>query len=92
MVTSDGWCLHYSGAYSAAEARTMKTKGKVIGPGDPEISLQPALYNLATDPGEMNDLFASNEALAAEIHQRYVAWLEEVGTPPEHVEGRRALR
>jgi hypothetical protein len=30
--------------------------------------------------------------LAREIHQRYVVWLEEVGTPKEHLTGWRDLR
>jgi len=33
-----------------------------------------------------------NGRLAQEIHERYLAWLQEVGTPAEHLAGRRKLR
>ncbi len=34
---------------------------------------------------------AENAPLAREIHRRYVAWLEEQGTPEAHLAGRRRL-
>jgi arylsulfatase A-like enzyme len=89
VITEDGWCLHYAGKYDQSAATDIRHKGRVIGPGSPEISLEPQLYHLPDDPKESHDLIAKNEALAREIHERYVYWLEEVGTPEDHLEGRR---
>lgn len=93
IVTEDGWCLHYAGDYPQVE------KGKGLGDADKLISLditraptEPALFYLPDDPGEAHDVLDENEALAREIHARYVAWLEEIGTPEEHLAGRRKLR
>ncbi len=58
----------------------------------PSISTEPALYRVSDDPQESHDLLPQNPGLAAEIHRRYVAWLEEVGTPEAHLAGRRRLR
>jgi hypothetical protein len=93
IVTEDGWCLHYAGTYE------QDGDGEGLGDADKLISLDitraptaPALFYLPDDPGEAHDVLDENEALAREIHARYVTWLEEIGTPEEHLAGRRTLR
>lgn len=92
IVTTDGWCLHYSGAYAQAEGGGKLWQIKLVDPEGGQLPTAPALYYLPEDPGETNDRIAENEALAREIHARYVGWLEEAGTPEQHLAGRRALR
>ena len=53
---------------------------------------EPELYHTADDPQETNNLIDGNQGLAQEIHERYVKWLGETGTPEEHLAGRRNLR
>ena len=65
---------------------------KVIDPAAARLPTQPELYRMPDDPNETNNLIADNEPLAAEIHRRYANWLEEAGTPDEHLVGRRKLR
>lgn len=96
IVTEDGWCLHYAGSYPR-EAPGWSGTG--LGPADRLLMLDitraptaPALFYLPDDPGEEHDLVDANEALAREIHARYVAWLEELGTPEVHLAGRRQFR
>jgi arylsulfatase A-like enzyme len=93
IVTEDGWCLHYAGAYPN------ESSGKGLGAADKLLNLditraptEPALFYLPDDPAEEDDLLGDNEALAREIHARYVAFLEELGTPEEHLSGRRRFR
>lgn len=92
IVTNDGWCLHYCGAYDASYTGGGLVGLKLVHPGASVIPTEPMLFNLREDPGETHNVIASNEALAREIHARYVAWLEEQGTPEEHLAGRRKLR
>jgi arylsulfatase A-like enzyme len=93
IVTEDGWCLHYAGKYEQ-----MKEGGsslwwllKLIDPERARMSTEPALYYLPEDPNETSDVMGENPALSREIHERYVRWLEKVGTPEEHLAGRRKL-
>lgn len=89
IVTEDGWCLHYAGKYhQMPEGGAMYTL-KLIDSDKARLSTKPSLYNLRSDPGETRDVMEENHALAREIHERYVRWLEEIGTPPEHLAGRR---
>jgi arylsulfatase A-like enzyme len=92
VITEDGWCLHYAGKYDQLIQPGTRHKGRLIGPGTPEISLEPQLYCLSDDPEESHNVIAANEALAKEIHQRYVHWLEEAGTSENHLGGRRLFR
>ena len=92
IVTEDGWCLHYCGGYDKDATSGVMGTLKLINPKAARISTEPMLFHLPDDPGETNNLIASNEALAREIHQRYVRWLEEMGTPEAHLVGRRGLR
>jgi hypothetical protein len=92
IVTEDGWCLHYYGSYGDNPAPGAMAGWELINPKAARIPIAPMLFNLREDPGELHDVIGANEALARDIHRRYVAWLEEVGTPAEHVEGRRSLR
>jgi hypothetical protein len=64
---------------------------KLIDPKLARVPTMPTLYYLPDDPDETKDLFRTNRAMAEAIHKRYVEWLEEVGTPEEHLAGRRAL-
>jgi hypothetical protein len=65
---------------------------KVIDPEAARLPTAPELYFTPDDPKEANDVINDNEKLASEIHDRYVKWLEETGTPEEHLTGRRGLR
>jgi len=91
IVTDDGWCLHYAGHYGDVVPDATIAGFKVIAPDIAKTSAAPALYYLPDDPDETRDLFQENRALAREIHRRYVAWLEETGTPGEHLVGRQEL-
>jgi hypothetical protein len=92
IVTDDGWCLHYAGAYDAVDRDAKLWIVKLIDPEASRMSTAPALYHLPSDPGEMNNVIEDNWRLAEDIHRRYVAWLESVGTPEAHLAGRRRLR
>jgi arylsulfatase A-like enzyme len=101
ITTEDGWCLHYSGKYETIQAGGKMFISKLLDmtagrslSGLPKLSripVNPMLYYLPDDPTESKDLYSSNQALAKEIHQRYVRWLEEQGTPEEHLAERRNL-
>jgi arylsulfatase A-like enzyme len=91
IITEDGWCLHYSGSYDHVEPGGKLFTLTLTDPNETRIPLDPALYYLPDDPKEQNNLIHQNEDLAREIHERYVRWLEEAGTPPEHLAGRRRL-
>jgi arylsulfatase A-like enzyme len=88
IVTEDGWCLHYAGHYPQQGSGAKMFISKLIDPSLARIPPSPALYYLPDDPQESRDLLESNRQLADEIHQRYVAWLTELGTPDEHLAGR----
>lgn len=53
--------------------------------------LQPALYHRPSDPGEHTDVYARNRGAAAELHARYVRFLQEQETPMRHLWPRRWL-
>ncbi len=92
VVTEDGWCLHYAGNYDDLDRDASMWISKLIDPKGARIPTEPALFYLPDDPQELHDVIDQNEGLATEIHRRYVAWLEEHGTPEEHLAGRRKLR
>jgi hypothetical protein len=92
IVTEDGWCLHYAGNYDDLDRDASMWISKLIDPKGARIPTEPALFYLPDDPRELNDVLDQNEGLAKEIHRRYVSWLEEIGTPQEHLAGRRKLR
>lgn len=92
IVTDDGWCLHYAGSYDETGVEGGLFTLKLINPEGARIPPDPELYHLPSDPQESNDVIRENEALAQDIHERYVKWLQEVGTPEEHLVGRRHLR
>ncbi|MGI9862857.1 sulfatase [Moorella naiadis] len=91
VVTEDGWCLHYAGNYTEELHDAVIVNNKLIEPRPKRAPKEPALFYLPDDPEEERDLITSNEQLATEIHERYVHWLEEMGTPEEHLAGRRKL-
>lgn len=91
VVTEDGWCLHYAGNYTEELRDAKMFINKLIDPESSRAPVEPALFYLPDDPEEEHDLVHSNEKLAREIHERYVHWLEEAGTPEEHLAGRRKL-
>ncbi len=92
VVTEDGWCLHYAGAYDQIASGGKLWLLKLLDAEHARMPIEPALYYLPDDPGETNNLIHQNEALARNIHERYVKWLEALGTPAEHIAGRRRLR
>ena len=91
IISQDGWCLHHAGCYDTWEMGGKMYLSKIIDPEYARVSVEPALFYLPDDPQEENDLIRENEAVARELHSRYVEWLESVGTPPEHLQGRRRL-
>ena len=92
IVTEDGWCLHYAGKYDKPDKRAKMGALNVIDPEGSHLSTAPELYYLPSDPCETRNVIDENVGLASEIHARYVHWLEENNTPPEHLAGRRLLR
>jgi len=91
VVTEDGWCLHHAGVYAAERGAGGLAGVRLIDSAAAKIPTAPALYNLAADPDEEQDVLAANEGLAHDIHQRYVKFLEEIGAPEQHLTGRRKL-
>jgi arylsulfatase A-like enzyme len=91
VVTEDGYCLHYAGTYDEQVKDAVMFINKLTNPDAAQELQAPALFCLTNDSDETNDLIGSNEALAQDIHQRYVAFLEELGTPAGHLAGRRKL-
>lgn len=89
IITEDGWCLHYAGHYTEELKDSVILNRRLIAPKAKKIPIEPALFYLPDDPNEEHDLIQSNMELAKEIHRRYVKWLEEIGTPEEHLAGRR---
>jgi arylsulfatase A-like enzyme len=92
IVTEDGWCLHYYGKYDQLAPEARMGSLKVIDPEAARLPVKPELYYMPDDPKETNNVIDGNQQSAEEIHQRYVRWLEEAGTPEEHLAGRRSLR
>jgi hypothetical protein len=92
IVTEDNWCFHYFGKYEQLEPEARMGSLKVIDAEAARLPIGPELYNLVDDPHEMNNIIGECEELARDIHERYVRWLEEVGTPKEHMAGRRNFR
>jgi arylsulfatase A-like enzyme len=91
IVTQDGWCLHYAGKYDEIAKEGKMYTNILVDPQDARVPTRPALFYLPDDPDELNDVIGENESLAEELHTRYVKWLEEAGTPEEHLAGRRSL-
>ena len=94
IVTEDGWCLHYAGSYDEPvvggklfNLELADAKNSLLG-----TNPAPMLFHLTVDPGETTDVLDSNEGLAREVHDRYVGWLGETGTPAAYIAGRRRLR
>jgi hypothetical protein len=91
IVTEDDWCLHYAGNYEGIHRKDTSYAISLIDPEASRIPTEPALYCLRNDPHEGNDVIDSNRALASNIHERYVRWLEEAGMPEIYLAGRRRL-
>jgi hypothetical protein len=92
IVTEDGWCLHYFGKYNQLAPEAKMGSLKVIDPEAARLPTEPELYYIPDDAQEAVNVIDENERLAEEIHAHYVKWLEEAGTPEEHLAGRRSLR
>jgi len=54
-------------------------------------SAGPELYHLPSDPKQEKNVFNDNLEVARNIHAQYVKYLEELGTPEEHLQNRREL-
>ena len=91
IITEDGWCLHYAGHYDRIDRGAKMYTNKLLDVDKARIPTTPALYRLTDDPKESRNLIDENAGLAREIHRRYVTRLEEIGTPGEHLAGRRTL-
>ncbi|MDP6507839.1 MAG: sulfatase [Chloroflexota bacterium] len=50
-----------------------------------EAALTPQLYNNHDDPGHTNNVIAANPGVAADLRDRYIAFLESVGTADEFI-------
>jgi arylsulfatase A-like enzyme len=92
VVTEDGWCLHYAGKYEDVDRAAAMFISKLMPPEGAKVPTEPALFYLPDDPKEEHNVIDANQGIAREIHERYVKWLEEAGTPEEHLAGRRKLR
>ncbi len=92
IITEDGWCLHYSGAYDEQAGAGEMAGVDLIDPSHAVIPCTPTLYYLPEDPGEEHDCAPTHEALAREIHARYVRWLQDYDIPAEHLRGRLDFR
>lgn len=91
VVTEDGWCLHHAGSYPELAEDAKMGALKVVDTQGAKLPTGPMLFDTKNDPHEEHDCLPTNEALAREIHERYVRWLEEMGTPQEHLAGRKNL-
>lgn len=91
IVTEDGWCLHYSGEYAQITSGGAMYTNRLIDVDKARIPSQPLLYRLTDDPQESRNVIGDHPQMARDIHARYVRWLEEAGTPEEHLAGRRRL-
>jgi hypothetical protein len=92
VATEDGWCLHYAGSYAQEAAGNGPAGAALIDAAALQNPIEPALFCISEDPDEEHDVIGNNEALARDIHARYVSFLEEIGTPEAHLAGRRRLR
>ena len=56
-----------------------------------EAALSSQLYNNDNDPGHTHNVISDNIGVAHKLRDRYVQFLESVGTPDEHIAPRRDL-
>ena len=91
IVTEDEWCLHYAGKYPQQAQDIPLIGHKLTKREAARAPTQPMLFCLSNDPKEAKDVIHENEDLAQEIHNRYVRWLEQIGTPPTNLAGRRGI-
>ncbi len=59
----------------------------IVAAGD----LEPELYHIRSDPRQQKNVLAENKSIAKDLHSRYIAFLESVGTKEEYLEPRRRL-
>lgn len=59
----------------------------ILGAGD----LEPELYHTPNDPRQLNNVFADHRPIARELHAKYIAFLESLGTKEEYIAPRRVL-
>ncbi|MCX6377521.1 MAG: hypothetical protein NTU88_16050, partial [Armatimonadetes bacterium] len=59
----------------------------IVGAGD----LVPELYHNAQDPRQQRNVFSENKEVARQIHAKYIAFLESLGTKEEYIKPRRVL-
>ena len=99
-VTDGEFVLHYNGRYGDGRQQTGWTRAIRRRSGF-RGGIEPTLVHPATDPAEDANLLApgakrppgiseaSARAKPKALHAEYVKFLEEIGTPEEHLEGRR---
>jgi len=92
-ITTKEWALIYSGSYLKPGRATTRAVDDLqrwehdyYGP-----SAGPELYHLPSDPKQEKNVFNDNLEVARNIHAQYVKFLEELGTPEEHLQNRREL-
>jgi len=91
IVTEQGWCLLYSGDDTALSGETVtgvSTFGDLI---HATVGYAPALYYLPHDPAQQTNLIAEKATIAIDIHTRYIAYLEALGTEERYIQPRRKL-
>ena len=59
----------------------------IVSAGD----LAPELYHNAQDPRQQRNVFSENKGVARQIHAKYIAFLESLGTKEEYIAPRRNL-
>ncbi len=99
-ITDGEFILHYNGRYGDGKQKTAWTAALRRKAGF-RGGIEPFLVHPATDPAEGENLLAPNakrppgvsEASARDravsLHAAYVKFLEDIGTPEEHLESRR---
>lgn len=91
IITEEGWSLVYSGAAGSEEEVFRIGLSAVTSMDRAALGFDPQLYCLPEDPGQENDLIDDQFEIAQDIHRRYVAYLESLGTDEEYLQHRRKL-
>lgn len=99
-ITDGEFVLHYCGRYDGGERRTHWAAATRRSAGF-RGGVEPFLVHLPSDPTEDRNLLDPGTCLppgttrdgvwarARTLHAQYVEMLEEIGTPPQHLRGRR---
>ncbi len=91
-LTTEEWAFIYAGAWPEGEkpdlARPILTPAVDSGFRTEwpyaEEQLVTELYHLPSDPGQTHNLITERWDIAVELHQKYMTFLEQVGTPDQY--------